>query len=130
LIVAARAIFDSQRFDVVVPLHRNIPIILVNCLLDTSAINQICNDFKVDAVLVLEFSEKYGSFHLPWRRIIRQLVIIIHPEFYQPGPASGIKSKVSRRPVLGRTDNSHRGSSAPLDKGLLITGGLFQGWIL
>jgi hypothetical protein len=59
--VAANAIYDSQRFDVVVPLERNI---LRNNKggisdpLDPTTINFLCKDFNVDGILVLEsFSE-------------------------------------------------------------------------
>jgi hypothetical protein len=55
--VAAKALFESQRFDVVVPKDRNIIRTdneeIVNPL-KISFINDICTDFKVDGVLVLE----------------------------------------------------------------------------
>ena len=63
--VAAKALFESGRFDVVVPKQRNIYRNdrgeLLNPL-DKSFINDICKDFNVDAVLVLEsFTEKLSS---------------------------------------------------------------------
>lgn len=65
--VAAREIFASQRFDVVIPLERNVwrddkgSGILEP--LDTASINELCKDFKVDGVLVLEsFSEMVTRF--------------------------------------------------------------------
>jgi hypothetical protein len=63
--VAAKAIYDSQRFDVVVPKERNI--IRKNKggmenPLDKTFINDICNNFNVNAVLVLEnFSERVST---------------------------------------------------------------------
>jgi len=61
--VVAKAIYDSQYFDVVVPLQRNIlrddKEDAVTTPLDTTFINLLCKDFNVDGVLVLEnFSEK------------------------------------------------------------------------
>jgi|GEM_PF-499869 len=60
--VAAKALFESDRFDVVVPVQRNL---IRNdqgglrAPLDKDFIEKICKDFKVNAVLVLEsFSEK------------------------------------------------------------------------
>ena len=55
--VAARALYESGRFDIVVPKERNIirtdnEEILKP--LDINFINEICADFKVDGVLVLE----------------------------------------------------------------------------
>ena len=55
--VAAKALFESGRFDVVIPIERNIARTdneeIVNPL-NSSFINDICSDFKVDGVLVLE----------------------------------------------------------------------------
>ncbi len=63
--VAAKALFESRRFDVVVPKERNI---LRNDTdeicnpLKVDFINSICKDFKVDAVLVLEsFMEQVST---------------------------------------------------------------------
>lgn len=63
--VAARALFESSRFDVVVPKERNIVRTdneeMVKPL-DISFINEICTDFNVDAVLILEsFAEKLAT---------------------------------------------------------------------
>jgi len=63
--VAAKALFESGRFDVVVPKQRNIYRNdkggLLNPL-DKSFINDICKDFNVNAVLVLEsFAEKLST---------------------------------------------------------------------
>lgn len=60
--VTAKAIFESQRFDVVVPKERNIVREdnggILNPL-DMSYISDICKEFNVNGVLVLEnFSEK------------------------------------------------------------------------
>jgi len=59
---AARALYESSRFDVVVPIERNIirtdneEIVKP---LNVSFINEICKDFNVDGVLVLEsFAEQ------------------------------------------------------------------------
>ena len=60
--VAAQSLFESGRFDVVVPKDRNIlrtdnEEILKP--LDVNFINEICSDFKVDGVLILEsFAEQ------------------------------------------------------------------------
>ena len=57
LISASRAIFNSQRFDVVVPYQRDIwreDKAKMLQPLDTAFIKDICRDFKVDAVLVME----------------------------------------------------------------------------
>ncbi len=60
--IAARALYESARFDVVVPKERNIirtdneEIVKP---LNINFINEICSDFKVDGVLVLEsFAEQ------------------------------------------------------------------------
>jgi hypothetical protein len=63
--VAARALFKSGRFDAVIPKERNIArpenTELANPL-KIGFINEICTDFKVDAVLVLEnFAEKIDT---------------------------------------------------------------------
>jgi hypothetical protein len=62
---AARAIFASQRFDVVIPLQMNIirdDNDRIVAPLDSSEINKLCKEFNVDAVLVLEsFSEKLNG---------------------------------------------------------------------
>jgi len=62
LLSAARTIYDSQRFDVVVPLQRNIYREDHNVILeplDSAYLQNVCKDFNVEAVLVLEnFSEK------------------------------------------------------------------------
>lgn len=60
--VAAKALFESQRFDVVVPKDREIVRDDFGGLLDPldpSTINDLCKEFNVDGVLVLEnFSER------------------------------------------------------------------------
>jgi len=70
--VAAQALFESSRFDVVVPKERNIVRTDSEEILkplNISFVNDICTDFKVDGVLVLEsFAErlntKYGLKNL------------------------------------------------------------------
>ena len=139
LIEAAKALFNSQRFDVVVPLDRNIwrndhktdalpP-------LDTAFINKTCNDFKVDAVLVLEsFSEKInGNFSLPWRRVIGQLDLTYNSSWnlYQPGQSDPLLS-LSSHDILswvGGLDNSNKEgvSQLPSIKSVLVTGGIVSG---
>lgn len=55
--VAARALYESGRFDVVIPKERNIVRTDYNDKLnplDISFVNELCKDFNVDAVLVLE----------------------------------------------------------------------------
>jgi hypothetical protein len=138
VLVAARAIFDSQRFDVVVPLERNIRRFDSYSKLppmDTASIDQIRKDFKVDAVLVLEsFSEKIsGSFELPWRRIIGQLDLTYNSSwnFYQPGQKPPILSLFSRDVLswTGGLDKSHKEGvpQLPSIKDALITGGILSG---
>ena len=60
--VAAKALFESGRFDVVVPKDRNIVRSDTERIanpLNNNFINEICKDFNVDAVLVLEgFAER------------------------------------------------------------------------
>jgi len=60
--VAAKALFESERFDVVIPLERNIrrdDNEGILSPLDSAFVNDICNNFNVNGVLVLEnFSEK------------------------------------------------------------------------
>ncbi|MCX6239539.1 MAG: DUF6340 family protein [Bacteroidia bacterium] len=63
--IAAQALFQSERFDVVVPKDRNIvrtdSKFIANPL-NISFINEVCTDFKVDAVLILEsFAERLGT---------------------------------------------------------------------
>jgi hypothetical protein len=79
LVSAARTIFDSQRFDVVVPIQSNILREDRNTILeplDSAYIQNTCKDFNADAVLVLEnFSEKvqyrFGEIKLIDRLIWR-----------------------------------------------------------
>ena len=55
--VAAKALFESGRFDVVVPKERNIVRSDINDIanpVNPSFIKEICHDFDVDAILVLE----------------------------------------------------------------------------
>ena len=55
--VTAKAMFRSARYDVVIPKERNLYRYNYNDIdnpLDNEFINQVCNDFQVDAVLVLE----------------------------------------------------------------------------
>lgn len=55
--VAAKALFESGRFDVVIPKEPNIVRTdneAITNPLNTSFINELCSDFKVDGVLVLE----------------------------------------------------------------------------
>ncbi len=55
--VVAKAMFESGRYDVVIPKERNLyryNFYDLDNPLDNDLINQFCNDFKVDAVLVLE----------------------------------------------------------------------------
>jgi hypothetical protein len=63
--VAARALFDSGRFDVVVPKERNIVRTDTNVIvnpINITFINEICRNFKVDAVLILEmFAERLDT---------------------------------------------------------------------
>lgn len=73
--VVGNALYESGRFDVVIPLLRNIP--NNNVSYQTSSptltmpqVNQICKEFKVDALLALEnFHEKvntsYGTVYDP-----------------------------------------------------------------
>ena len=74
--VAAQAIFNSGRFDVVIPKEPNIVRYDYDDIanpLDSSDINNICREFNVDAVLILEsfaehlatkyyFKPEYGSY--------------------------------------------------------------------
>lgn len=63
--VAARALFESGRFDVVVPKERNIirtDTNEINKPINITFINEVCRDFKVDAVLILEvFTEQLDT---------------------------------------------------------------------
>ncbi len=67
--VAARALYESGRFDVVVPKERNIIRTDNDEILkplDINFINEVCADFKVDGVLILEsfveqLKTKYGT---------------------------------------------------------------------
>ncbi len=55
--VTAKAMFGSSRFDVVIPKERNLYRYNYSDLdnpLDNGFINQVCTDYKVDAVFVLE----------------------------------------------------------------------------
>jgi len=63
--VAAQALFNSGRFDVVIPNEPNIARYGYDDLdnpLDSSTINNICKEYNVDAVLILEsFAEKLAT---------------------------------------------------------------------
>jgi tetratricopeptide (TPR) repeat protein len=69
---AAKSLYNSQRFDVVVPLERNILRYDDESILeplDSASVNQLCKTFKVDAILVLEsFSEKVNGEIYPRER--------------------------------------------------------------
>ena len=65
------AMYESGRFDLVIPLRRNLPNINLSNKgqlpsLTLPQVKQICNEFKTDALLILEsFSEKVNtSFHV------------------------------------------------------------------
>jgi len=135
VVIAARALFDSQRFDVVVPLQRNMRRIDNLSKLppiDTTTIEQIREDFKVDAVLVLEsFSEKISaSFDLPWRRVIGQLDLTYDASWnlYQPGQQPPVLSLKSHDVLtwIGGLDKSHKEGmpQLPSIKDVLLTGGI------
>jgi len=90
--VAANAIFNSQRFDVVVPLDHNIYRNDFGLLppLDSSAINEICKVFNVNGVLVLEhFNEKLEKHGYIDDEANRggtiNLIIMMTWRLYQPG---------------------------------------------
>lgn len=63
--VAARALFESGRFDAVVPKERNVirtDTNEINKPIDIAFINEVCRDFKVDGVLILEvFGERLDT---------------------------------------------------------------------
>ena len=68
------AMYESGRFDLVIPLRRNLPNINLSNKgqlpsLTLPQVKQICNEFKTDALLILEsFSEKVNtSFHVERR---------------------------------------------------------------
>ena len=69
--VLGNAMYESGRFDIVIPVRRNLPNIYPiakeqSISLSLPQVQQICNEFKTDAVLTLEsFSEKVNtSFHV------------------------------------------------------------------
>ena len=70
--VAAHALFESGRFDVVIPKEKNIVRLNneeISNPLNSGFINNICRDFNVDAVLILEgFSEQLTTKYYvhPW----------------------------------------------------------------
>ena len=63
--VAAKALYESGRFDVVIPLQMNIlrqNQIFTDAVLPSSFIKEMCHDFNTDAVLVLEsFNERVAT---------------------------------------------------------------------
>lgn len=67
--VMGNALYESGRFDVVIPVQRNIPNKNVSYLskstsLTQTEVAQVCNEFKVDALMVLEnFYENVNSFY-------------------------------------------------------------------
>lgn len=139
VLVAAKAIFDSQRFDVVVPLRRNIwrdDHLSKLPPLDSAFINKICKDYKVDALLVLEsFIEKIsGSFEMPWRRAIGHLDLAYNSlwSLYRPGKYSPLLSLTAQDELYwtGGLDKSHKEgySQLPSIKEMLVTGGIEAGW--
>jgi hypothetical protein len=138
VVVAGRAIFESQRFDVVVPLERNILRFDTKSKLpplDTNFIGEVCRNFKVDALLVLEsFSEGiFGSFSMPWRRVIGQLDLTYNSTWslYRPGKSSPMLNLLSNDVLYwtGGVDNSGKEgySQLPSIKDALITGGIESG---
>jgi hypothetical protein len=72
--VAAKALFESGRFDVVVPKERNVVRYESEDIanpLNTSFINEICKDFNVDAVLVLEsFAERLNTKYVEQESVV------------------------------------------------------------
>ena len=139
VIATARAIFESQRFDVVVPVDRNLlredNVDMLDPL-DSDVIKEICKDFKVDAVLVLEkFNQQpYGYFQMPWRRIIGDIAIASESfwRFYQPGqePLYFDIPENNKLYWTGGLDDSRKEGyrQLPSIKRALIDGGIYTGW--
>ncbi len=138
VVIAAKAIFDSQRYDVVVPSRRNIwrdDSETKLAPLDTAFIGEVCRDFKVEALLVLEsFSEKItGRFEMPWKRAIGQLVLTYHSTWnlYRSGKLLPLLSLQANDDLYwtGGLDSSHKEgfSQLPSIKEALITGGMEAG---
>jgi hypothetical protein len=128
IVSAARAIYDTQRFDVVVPLQRNIYRDDIDGILgplDSLHINHYCTDFNVDAALVLEhFSEKINGYvseiGLNTRMIWR---------FYQPGqfPLSLLTDDTLHWYGKRYQTNEEFLKKLPSLKDLLIEGGINSG---
>jgi len=128
IVSAARAIFDTQRFDVVVPLQRNIyrdDIENILGSLDSLYIANYCKDFNVDAALILEhFSEKINGYVLDMELNTKMIW-----RFYQPGqvPLSILTDDTLHWFGKPYQTNEEFLKNLPPLKDLLIEGGIYSG---
>lgn len=135
--VAAQAMFGSGRFDVVVPKDRNIAHNNSDSKLSYDLINQLCADFKVDAVLALEnFEEhirtKYAASSSDWINVYTAATDVAYKSewrLYRKGTDKGVKFQVGDSIFWDGTDYTFGGlySYMPTTKDALINGGVAMG---
>ncbi len=142
------ALYESGRFDVVIPVHRNLPNINLSYATKSPSLNlaqvkQICTEFKTDALLSLEnFYENVNtSYKIGYERItdygsIKQYNIIVQVAYhsnwklYQPGEKLKIASfEVNDTIFWERSGNSLQETyeELPTIKDALISGAIENG---
>ena len=137
----AHALFESNRFDVVIPKELNLPHLdktNVDAPMDIPTINQYCIDFKTDAVLVLEgFAEniktQYSVSDEAGEKIYKATTDLIYVSDWRLY-RSGSKTNVIRLQVADTInwkgwdytlDGLYR--AQPLTKEALLDGGIDAG---
>ncbi len=145
------ALYESGRFDVVIPVQRNLPNINLSYAtkspsLSLAQVKQICTEFKTDALLSLEnFYENVNtSYHVGFERItdygsLKQYNIIVQVAYhsnwklYQPGEKLKIASfEVSDTIFWEKNGNSLQETyeELPTLKDALISGAIENGQTL
>ena len=145
------ALYESGRFDVVIPVHRNLPNINLSHTtkspsLSLAQVRQICTEFKTDALLSLEnFYENVNtSYQIGFERIteygsVKQYSIIVQVAYhsnwklYQPGEKLKIASfEVNDTIFWDRNGNSLQETyeELPTIKDALISGAIENGMAL
>ena len=145
------ALYESGRFDVVIPVQRNLPNINLSyatksASLSLAQVKQICTEFKTDALLSLEnFYENVNtSYHVGFERItdygsLKQYNIIVEVAYhsnwklYQPGEKLKIASfEVNDTIFWERNGNSLQETyeELPTIKDALISGAIENGQTL
>ena len=149
--VLGNALYESGRFDVVIPLQRNLPNTNVSYLtnspsLKLSQVKQVCDEFKADALLTLEnfyenvsTSYQIGYGNVSEYGVSKEYVIFVQIAFhskwklYQPGEKLKVASfEVKDTIFWDRSGPSLQATyeKIPTIKEALLNGAMENGQIL